>query len=414
MDGDLLNQKSIKDFEKLLTAEGLYFIKKWNKTIGIILTIFALIWTYFSASLCYGFLSDFNSKGSTDELFSTIFSIIFLFVPTLFVIIGIIVLILGVSNLFNRTEIIINKNEIQVKNGPVPILRNRSVRSSDISQIYVKDATNNNNPSNSYNIHYINTKSETHFLTGNFFGISFPTFKLEEALEIEKSIEKYLSIRNKHVSGAINKLPEISENHFTDSTTEEISENRNPVKNEPETLLPNPSSLSVVENTYRLGIQKKWFSPMVIFYAFFTIFWNGTLGLILYLLIGSLIQSGNSELNLFLLFLIPFVFAGFYLLISTLAFIFNTTTLEMTSTHFSIKDQPIRYLNNYKIGKSNIELFDITIKTRRNRNGYSTYSVLTAHLKNGSKKEICNNGIMAFSEEEVQYLREKLNRNLLK
>jgi hypothetical protein len=323
-------------------------------------------------------------------------------------------LALGISNLFNVTDIQLNKYEIQIKNGPIPFLKNQKIQSSEIRQIYVKHASKDNNQSNSYSLHYINTKGQALSLTGSFFNLAFPFFKLDEALEIEKSIEKYLNIRNQHVSGAINKLPESSEIQNAGNFSDEISENRNSEKKETATLLPNPPSLSVDENMHKLSIQKKWFGPMIIFYAFFTICWNGTIGLILYLIIGSISKFGNSEFNLILLFMIPFVFAGIYLLLSTIAFMFNTTTLEMTSTHFSIKDQPVRYLNNYQIGKSDIELFDITIKTRRNRNGYSTYSVLTAILKNGSRKEICHNGIMAFNEEEVQYLREKLNRNLNK
>ena len=414
MNGDFSNQKTTKDFEQLSTIGGLHFRKKWNKTIGIILFAFAFVWT----SICLYIFSDlfgnlFSKPIKTDS-FELIFTLVFILVPVFFIMIGILMLFLGISCLLNSTDIHLNNNEIRIINGPVPLLRNKTISRSVVKQIFVKKVSKESNQPNATNICYINDKGESLFLTGSIFGIAFPFFKLEEALKIEQSIEQFFHIKNQDVSGAVNQSSE-SSYHETSVPLENYSaQDEMQNKKETEILLPHPASLQIEEMNHKVIIRKKWLSPVVIFYTIFTIMWNSFLGVAIYLLMSNATGPGKNDLNYFFLFLIPFFGVGIYLILNTIAYFVNTTYFEMDSTNFTIKHQPITIYKNYKIAKSELDFFDLTTKTRTTKNGYYLYYVLTAHFKNKTLKEFGNNNFMSLDENEVQYLKEKLNRLLKK
>jgi hypothetical protein len=165
--------------------KGLEISMKWFSFKIIFLTFFAVFWNGF---LVVWFTIALGSGSLLMALF-----------PIIHVAVGIFLAYYVVAGYLNKTIITVNHAKLTIKHVPVPFFGNKDVITSDLKQLYSKEyvSRSKNGTSVSYHVHAILKNDKNIKLLSGLTSS-------EQALGIEKQIEKYLGIEDKSVKGAIN------------------------------------------------------------------------------------------------------------------------------------------------------------------------------------------------------------------
>ena len=405
---NLINSQLNSQYSIENSSNRLKLIIRWNKKIGLIICLVSVVFILIGFFLLADTLNNSSQNSQIVFPFEKIFNTIFVAFPFLFMAIAFLVLLFGISNLVNKTILEIKNGYLSISHQPFPILRNKIISTYDIQQIYVKNyysfPSSKSEKNDFYSLHYIDRTGSTDILLGNLFGFNVPYLSFKTASEIEKTIETFLNIKNEPVSGEAFINKPTSKTTYNDLIFENDSLGSN-LKS-----LPNPKSL-VVDESNGLFISKKWLHFMVIFHMFFVLLVNCFTALFAYFILYNFYYEIKVQI-IGLLFLSPFIVYGINYLLNTLSLAFNTTTITFNTSEFKLEHYPIKYNKSVIIPRSDIQKFDQIIKTRYTRNGVYKHKILVALLKNGKKIIIQNNSLLTFRDEEVQYLKEKLNRAL--
>ncbi|HEX8319918.1 hypothetical protein [Longimicrobium sp.] len=133
--------------------------------------------------------------------------------------------------------------------------------------------------------------------------------------------------------------------------------------------MPLPNGIQVQSNARELRLVLRWFSPVYIFLAVFSIFWIGFLVIWYAMAIdGPLI---------FQLFPLLHVAAGIGLAYATLAGFLNRTTITVERGHLSVRHGPIPWTGNRELPADALEQLYCQEHVTHSRNGGTTirYSV---------------------------------------
>jgi hypothetical protein len=409
----------------------LKIIKKWNRTLGLILSGFSILCILITGFIFGGFSENYFDFSAPFPIIA--FQLIFAVVPMFFFLVGLSIFYAGIAHIFNQTVIHIENGLVLIKHGPFPLIPRQRILQQNISQIYLKDQqvfTNQDPKNQGYQLYYINKEEQSRPLMGQLFmlPLSLPWFERAEAKEIERLMENFMGIEDKEVMNAVNSIiitenPQktiaekitlydkamgrmeapkseiyLNESHYQEG---EYSENS-------QVLLPSPQSLMIEESIEGLFIFKKWKSPIVIFYIIFGIIWNAIAWTIAVVLVYSIISSGSLQLLVFALFVLPFLGVGIKLALKSLAIIYNTTTIHVSNSELIISHRPIPAFKNHSISLNNILNIESITKTRSNKNGTYQVNVLAIKTKDDKHIEIEISNMLSFSDEEVQYLAQKL------
>lgn len=173
------------------TGTGIEITRKWFSVLHIFTGIFALVWCGF-LFFWYSILGSIAAPGEETSNFLLIF---YLF-PLIHVAVGVYLLYYSLCGFFNKTTISVDWENLRIKHHPLPWRGNRTIPRSDIKQLYVKrqESRTRNGISVTYDINLI-----TH--SGSDIKLVKGLTADEQALFIEREVEKYLHIENVPVRG---------------------------------------------------------------------------------------------------------------------------------------------------------------------------------------------------------------------
>jgi hypothetical protein len=102
----------------------------------------------------------------------------------------------GVAGILNSTRILVSAEKLAIRHGPLPWLGNQELAAANLRQLYVKEKASRSNNSTSvhFELHALGHSGGDKKLLG---GIQ----SSEQALFIERSVEKYLGIEDMDVRG---------------------------------------------------------------------------------------------------------------------------------------------------------------------------------------------------------------------
>lgn len=141
--------------------------------------------------------------------------------------------------------------------------------------------------------------------------------------------------------------------------------------------IPMPSGVTMYDNGSALSIERKWFSPLVFFIAFFAVIWNG---MIYAIFVPAFGRVGGIPT----LFLLPFILVGLGLILYVVATFVNTTYIEVDSQTLNISHKPIPFPAR-TVDVANIVQLYTKRRIHRGKNGTTTsygLYVITADGKN--------------------------------
>lgn len=138
-----------------------------------------------------------------------------------------------------------------------------------------------------------------------------------------------------------------------------------------EKLVPIPANIQIEEFKNALTIKYKWNKVMGYILIGFSCFWNSIL---YFVFISNMIEA---EMPLFvLLFTLPFVGLGLFILYFGIANILNTTTIEVGFDNLTVKHAPMPWRGNRDVFKHDIKQLYVKQHIHRGKNGVSySYSI---------------------------------------
>jgi len=152
--------------------------------------------------------------------------------------------------------------------------------------------------------------------------------------------------------------------------------------------LPLPSGWSVTHPQGELVLAWRWFTPQLIFIAFFCVAWDSFL---VFLYTTAFTQGGPLIMYIFS---IAHLAVGVALTYSTLAGFFNKTTVKITRRELSVSHGPIPWFNNKSIAVH--ELTALNIEPSANADSFNFQSTARWGQSTGMAKyqlnAITNNG----------------------
>jgi len=173
-----------KSIEINYIENGMQIVRRWFSPVVIFLTLFCCFWDGF---MIVWFTIAIRQGELGMAAFGTIHGLVGVGL-TYFVIAGYI----------NKTYITISYDTLSIVHKPLPAPGSKTVKRSDLKQLYSKEKVhhNRNGTSYSYEVQAITHSGETLKILS---GLSAS----EQALFIEQEIEKYLGIRDEGVRGEI-------------------------------------------------------------------------------------------------------------------------------------------------------------------------------------------------------------------
>ncbi len=401
--------------------------KKWDKAQGMAFLVFGIFWTGITSFISSGFLDIFQNDGNA-PVFLKVILIVFSLMPLLFLLLGLGIFYTGLAMLLNQTKIRVDSDMIFSQSGPIPLVGQKRLASSSIQQIYVQQqssSSKDNNPSN-YQLSYLDQHNTSKFLFGKlaFIPISMPSFSLEEAQKLEKILEDFLGIENQAVPMEVGfqDQAKISEEEIEVSNKgfwqeerpsipkEEVSNPKEATNKEARSslLLAYPESLVVEDSSDGLFILKKWRSSMVIFFIIFALFWNVGVWGIGSSLIGARMSEAEAFGLPFLLFLIPFLAVGIWLIYKCLSMLFNSTHIFITQEEFRMSTRPIPNGRAISLPREEISTIRLREEKRSRDNGiYWVYTLELIDLR-GKTYKIGGRYFINWTEEEAKFLHLKI------
>ena len=161
--------------------------------------------------------------------------------------------------------------------------------------------------------------------------------------------------------------------------------------------------LAVYEDSDRVEITYKWYSPMAFFFLFFTVFWNG----FLFFWYSLAFVGGASWIMV--LFPILHVAAGIYLIYYTLCLFLNKTFVDIADDKLTVYHSPIPWWKgNRKIRTNNIEQLYVSEKKSEGNNGPKYSYELRAKLGDQSDVELLS--IENLTRIEAQEMEDRLEK----
>jgi hypothetical protein len=167
---------------------GELIVRRWRRGVGKLvgLGFFCVIWNSF---LIFWYTMAFG-KSSAPLLFKIF--------PLGHVAVGVGLTYFLIASIFNRTEILVTPSTVGVRHRPLPWRGNRTVASSQISQVFVREASrngsHNNAGSSTYEVHWLDAANRQKPLIKGLAD--------DEALFIQARLEDLLKIEHQPVVGA--------------------------------------------------------------------------------------------------------------------------------------------------------------------------------------------------------------------
>ena len=138
-----------------------------------------------------------------------------------------------------------------------------------------------------------------------------------------------------------------------------------------EKLVPTPANIEIQESKNSLTIKYKWNKLMGYILVTFSFFWNG---IMYFAFISNMIEDNVP--SFVLLFTLPFVGVGLFILYMGIANVLNTTTIEVVFDNLNIKHAPMPWRGNRDVFKHDIKQLYVKQHVHRGKNGVSySYSI---------------------------------------
>ena len=153
-------------------------------------------------------------------------------------------------------------------------------------------------------------------------------------------------------------------------------------------LVPRPREIQVDDQPHRLLMTRRWFHPMLIFLAFFCLFWDGFL--VVWYTAGAFFarQAGPASLIMFL-FPLVHVAVGVGLTYYVIAGFFNRTVVTVTQERFSIVHGPLPWWGNRELRRDEVRQLYCQRHVSTNKNGStSTNFSVNAVTADGQKLKL--------------------------
>jgi hypothetical protein len=150
-------------------------------------------------------------------------------------------------------------------------------------------------------------------------------------------------------------------------------------------------------------VVRRWFSPHIIFLAFFCIVWDG----FLISWYSNLTSTPNSFSQIFALFPLVHVAVGVGLTYSTIAGFFNRTTLTLDERTLSVRHGPLPWKGNHTLAREDIQQLYCEHRVRHGKNGPSHTYYLSAMLIDGRSVRL---GSMAI--DQARYIEDLFEERL--
>ncbi|QQL44216.1 hypothetical protein [Sulfuriroseicoccus oceanibius] len=158
-----------------------------------------------------------------------------------------------------------------------------------------------------------------------------------------------------------------------------------------------PKNINVSTQRGDLILERRWFSPAILFFLFFALFWTG---FSVFWVIGASAVGG-----FFGLFGLPFVAIGIGMLYAVAAGIMNSTTIQVGASALSVKHGPLPWAGNKSIPRHQIAQIFCREVTRQTKNGSNTtYTVEVVSTDNHREPLIKSLN----QEDEALYIEQQL------
>ncbi len=164
-----------------------------------------------------------------------------------------------------------------------------------------------------------------------------------------------------------------------------------------------PPGIEVLHLMNELEIMIKWRKSVKTFTLFFALFWNAFIGIV------SIIMLSVGELFP-ILFLIPFILVGIYLIYASLGYALNTSYITVDEDRISIEHKPINFLIQKDRHYAPEEVDQLFVRKYEvgKTNEQSVYAfAVDLILKNGKKhtlvKELHSVDYARYIEQEIEY-----------
>jgi hypothetical protein len=172
--------------------------------------------------------------------------------------------------------------------------------------------------------------------------------------------------------------------------------------------VPLPDGVITEEGPGQLRLTRRWWSPTLIFLAFFCVVWDSFL-IFWYFMAFSKGPGGGFGL-LMAAFPCVHVAVGVGLTYATIAGFFNRTTIDVGNGVLSIRHGPVPWPGNIDLHTADIDQIYCTEKTTRGRSGGSSCRyIVNALLKNGRKKKLAAN---LTEQDQALYIEDRIERFL--
>ncbi len=166
-----------------------------------------------------------------------------------------------------------------------------------------------------------------------------------------------------------------------------------------------PPGIEVLKIESMLEIMINWRRSGKYFILFFAIMWNLMLG---FMIISAFASGIGTEGFLLMLFMLPFIGVGGYLLYSGLGQIFNTTYVTVNNRHLSIEHKPLNLLTKRDkfMNRENVEQLYVRRYSMGTSNGQKVYAYTVMIQLNDGKSHILVQGLRSL--ESARYIEQEI------
>lgn len=169
-----------------------------------------------------------------------------------------------------------------------------------------------------------------------------------------------------------------------------------------------PEKFEIVENYDELTIEWRWFNWVILFLIPFCVVWNGFLVFWYSMVLGMGDHPGAPSL-FFLVAPLIHVAVGVGLTYSTLAGLFNSTTISVKRDLLSVRHGPLPWLGQHDVQTFDLEQLYCNSRISRGKNTTTTYYSVHALLQGGKELKLISN---LTNKQEALYLEYKIEQHL--
>lgn len=147
---------------------------------------------------------------------------------------------------------------------------------------------------------------------------------------------------------------------------------------------PRPRSVSIEQVKDELRLKWRWFRPQYIPLAFFCIAWDA------FLIFWYGMAFGTGAPWIFIVFPIAHLAVGVGLTYTTLTGFFNTTTVRLSGSTFTVQHDPLPWPGEVKVPTSQLRQFFCRVKRPKDDDAANSYQ-LVAVLQGGDEIDLVSN-----------------------